>query len=58
MASNPRKPLLALGLDGGDLDFIRQNLAHLPTLGAALADVKLYRPEPPQALSGSVWPTF
>ncbi len=56
MPSPPR--LLMLGLDGGDLDFIRSRSAKLPTLGDAIENWRLFEPEAPRALSGSVWPTF
>lgn len=50
--------LLMLGLDGADLDFIRTHARALPTLTKALDTGGLYEPAAPEALSGSVWPTF
>ncbi len=50
--------LLMLGLDGADLDFIRTRAEHLPTLNRALSSGPLFEPKAPEALSGSVWPTF
>jgi len=53
-----RNRLLAIGLDAGDLDFIRSRGDRLPAL-RKLADSKfLFQPAAPKALSGSVWPTF
>jgi len=59
-ASEPgeRRRVLAIGLDGGDIDFILARRAALPTLARALDDGRLQRTAAPKALSGSVWPTF
>ena len=53
-----RKTLM-IGMDAGDLLFIRENLSHLPTLAACLDRGQL-RPLATTSnyLTGSVWPTF
>lgn len=58
MLNKASQGLLMLGLDGADLYFIRSHADALPTLGKALATGTLYEPAAPEALSGSVWPTF
>jgi len=50
--------VVALGLDGGEIEFIQTRADALPTLRHCLENGRLYRPAPPTALSGSVWPTF
>lgn len=50
--------LLAIGLDAGDLDFIRSRGDRLPALRKLANSKFLFRPAAPKALSGSVWPTF
>jgi len=50
--------LLAIGLDGGDLYYIRSRLDHLPNLAKLVQRAEICEPVAPQSLSGSVWPTF
>ena len=50
--------LLLLGLDGGDVNYIRSRSSVLPCLASKLDSSKLLTLETPKALSGSVWPTF
>lgn len=54
--SNDR--VVVLGLDAADLDYIRARAHWLPTLASALESGTLFLPRAPEALSGSVWPTF
>ena len=58
MLESACRKLLMLGLDGGDLDYIREHRDNLPTLSKALEESRLFEPAAPTALSGSVWPTF
>ena len=58
MTSGEPHRLVALGLDGGDLAFIRRNRRSLPVLSAALERGVVMEPQSPEALSGAVWPTF
>lgn len=53
-----RNKLLAIGLDAGDLVFIKSRREHLPNLSKILDRSDVYNPESPKSLSGSVWPTF
>jgi len=53
-----RGKLLAIGLDAGDLDFIRSRKTQLPAFRKLLDTQLLFQPAAPKALSGSVWPTF
>ncbi len=50
--------LLLIGLDAGDLDFIRAHQGALPTLERFLLDGRCFETQSPKGLSGSVWPTF
>lgn len=50
--------LLAISLDGACIDYIRSRAESLPTLKRCLGNGRLYLPDPPRGLSGSVWPTF
>ncbi len=47
-----------IGLDGGDLHFIRRRLAELPRLRAALETGELYETTMPPGLPGAAWHTF
>ncbi|MGD8679950.1 MAG: alkaline phosphatase family protein [Lysobacterales bacterium] len=58
MTSGTPHRLVALGLDGGDLAYIRRNRRSLPVLSAALERGVVMEPHSPEALSGAVWPTF
>ncbi len=55
---NSNTKVVALGLDGADLDYIRSRIRWLPVLRSALESGRLFLPRAPEALSGSVWPTF
>lgn len=57
-AAYPRPRLLMIGLDGADLRYIRARAGALPILKAALDAGQVFEPEAPEALTGSVWPTF
>lgn len=50
--------LLAIGLDGGESDFIRSWREALPTLARLLDQGAFQKTGAPRALSGAVWPTF
>lgn len=52
------KRLMLLGLDGGDLGYIQSRAARLPYFQQRLRQGNLFTLEAPEALSGSVWPTF
>lgn len=58
MLNKASQRLLMLGLDGADLHFIRSHADALPTLAKALDTGVLFEPAAPEALSGSVSPTF
>ena len=58
MARINGEKLIVLGIDAGDLDFIRSRQSKLPTFRRLLGDTKVFQPQAPKALSGSVWPTF
>lgn len=53
-----KKKLLAIGLDGGDLNYIQSRLDHLPHISKLFSQAEVFRPAAPESLSGSVWPTF
>ncbi len=50
--------LLLLGLDGGDINYIRSRASVLPCFASKLKSDRLLILDTPKALSGSVWPTF
>ncbi len=50
--------LLLIGLDAGDLHFIRSHADALPTLRRFCRDGRTIETQSPVGLSGSVWPTF
>lgn len=50
--------VLAIGLDGAEISYIRSRAQRLPNLSRCLENGQVYEPAPPLGLSGSVWPTF
>ena len=55
--TSPTGKVLAIGLDAGDQDFIRDHLADLPHIGRFFSDT-IVHPLTAEPLSGSVWSSF
>jgi len=58
LRERPASRLLLIGLDAGDLAFLRARSGALPTFGRLLGSGRLFETRSPKALSGAVWPTF
>jgi len=59
LANEPNNKVLRIGIDAGDLDFIRSSLNTLPRFRQLFADGVLFKlGSTAETLTSSVWPTF